>query len=367
MKADVKKKFGNGENYKMIKEAKILNVVKKDVRLFILAGILSIIISFLNISLINFERKISDTILTMNRNLFREIVFIVVVIVVLKIFLEYIKSYTFGRFAEKTLANLRIVIGEKLLKVPIEYIENNSTGDFISRLSNDLSLIQNFIGGSLNDLLYHPVTFIMGVILALNISWKLTLFCFTVIPIILFLSVIISSPIEKFTQKQQDAFGDVNTLAQDSISGIAVIKSFNLQKEIHNRFVKELQKAFKEGLRSARYEVVLEPIKMMLQIGPFLLMFFYGGSLVLKGEMTVGGILAFIELLNVFLASVNVFPNIISNYRKAKAAGERIEEILNQEEESFGEIEEGIKDYPYAVEFENVSFSYNGNMVIRKY
>jgi len=146
MKADVKKKFGNGENYKMIKEAKILNVVKKDVRLFILAGILSIIISFLNISLINFERKISDAILTMNRNLFREIVFIVVVIVVLKIFLEYIKSYTFGRFAEKTLANLRIVIGEKLLKVPIEYIENNSTGDFISRLSNDLSLIQNFIG-----------------------------------------------------------------------------------------------------------------------------------------------------------------------------------------------------------------------------
>jgi ABC-type bacteriocin/lantibiotic exporter with double-glycine peptidase domain len=128
----------------------------------------------------------------------------------------------------------------------------------------------------------------------------LTLFCFTIIPISIILALIISKPVEKYTKRQQEALSDVNSVAQDAISGITIVKAFNLEKILFNKYRKELVKSFKSGLISARFETLSEPIKIMIQIIPFVLMFFYGGNLVLKGELTLGGIIAFIELMNIF-------------------------------------------------------------------
>jgi ABC-type multidrug transport system fused ATPase/permease subunit len=243
-------------------------------------------------------------------------------------------------------------------------LKKNTTGDYISRLSNDLSLIQGFLSSSLNDLLYHPITFILGIILAISINLKLTLFCFAIIPISIILALIISKPVEKYTKRQQEALSDVNSVVQDAISGITIVKAFNLEKELFNKYRKELVKSFKSGLTSARFETLSEPIKIMIQIIPFVLMFFYGGNLVLKGELTLGGIIAFIELMNIFLAPMNVLPNIINSYRKAKSSSERIEELLNQENEKGGYVKEEKKS-DYDIEFEDVYFSYEEEEIIK--
>jgi len=285
-------------------------------------------------------------------------------IMLAKIFLEYFKAYLLGKFSENVLRDIRNDIGKKLINMNISYIEKNTTGDYISRLSNDLSLIQGFLSNSLNDLLYHPITFILGIILAISINWKLTLLCFAIIPISIILALIISKPVEKYTKRQQEALSDVNSVAQDSISGITLVKVFNLEKELLNKYEKELIKSFKSGLNSARFEVLSEPIKIMIQIIPFVLMFFYGGNLVLKGELTLGGIIAFIELINVFLAPMNVLPNVINSYRKAKSSSERIEELLNQEDEKGRDVKEE-KVSNYDIEFENIYFSYDEKEILK--
>jgi ABC-type multidrug transport system fused ATPase/permease subunit len=225
-------------------------------------------------------------------------------------------------------------------------------------------LFKVFLSSSLNDLLYHPITFILGIILAISINLKLTLFCFAIIPISIILALIISKPVEKYTKRQQEALSDVNSVAQDAISGITIVKAFNLEKELFNKYRKELVKSFKSGLTSARFETLSEPIKIMIQIIPFVLMFFYGGNLVLKGELTLGGIIAFIELMNIFLAPMNVLPNIINSYRKAKSSSERIEELLNQEDEKGGYVKDEKKS-DYDIEFEDVYFSYEEKEIIK--
>jgi len=348
------------------KKNNILQIVKRDVSLLILVALLSVIVSFINISFINFEKNLTDAVLAKNRDLFMKIFWTVMIIVLIKIFLEYIKAYFYGKFSEKTLLNIRTEIARKLNFASYDYIEKNTTGDFISRISNDLSLIQSFIGGSLNDIIYQPIVFLIGLFLALSISWKLTLFCFTVIPICIIGSVLISKPVEKFTRAQQEAFGDVNAISQDVISGINILKAFNLEKELYSKFLNELKKAFKEGLKSAKFEVLIEPLKVVLQISPFIFLFLYGGRLVIRDEITFGGIIAFINLLNVFLAPVSVLPNVINSYRKAKAAAGRIEEILNQPDELRGVVKDEDKNCVFAVEFENVSFSYDGERDVLK-
>ncbi len=338
----------------------IFKIIKGNFPLFIVISLLSITLAFINTSLIYLEKNIADSILEKNREMFTRVFFLVIGIMFIKIFLEYIKSYSFGKFTEKNLMNLRLKIADKLNKIKLSYIEKNTTGDFVSAISNDLSLIQNFLGSSLNDILYQPVGFVLGLILAFIINWKLTLFSFAVIPLCFLGAILISRPIERFTKRQQDAFGYVNTIFQDTLSGVYIVKSFNLKEEISKIFNYELKKAFREGIKSIKFEALLDPIKGTIQIGPFLLMFLYGGDLVIKGEITFGDIIAFIEIMNVFLNPVNILPNILSNYQKAKAGLKRIEEVLSQGEEENGNVKVEEKNYPYAIEFQEVYFSYDG-------
>lgn len=344
----------------------IYSILRKNLSLLLSIILLSLMVAFINIYFRNMERYLIDFVLAKNLEGFKRVFLTVLLISIVRIFLEYVKAFNLGKFAEKYMNELRLDIGKKLTKVNLEFIEKRATGDFISNLSNDLSLIQNFLNSSLGDIFYQPFVFIFGVILAFQISWKLTLFTFVIIPICIYLSIIISKPVEKYTKKQQDEYGNVNTLVQDTLSGITVIKAFNLKSEMVSLFDEKIKRAFKEGLRSARFEVILDPMKEIISLSPFIMMFLFGGRLVISGEISVGGIMAFIGLINIFIAPMNVLPNIINSYRKAKAALERIWEILSTEEERSGIINEYDPDCPYVVEFENVSFSYDGADYILK-
>lgn len=335
--------------------------------ILVISVLLSILAAFMNIYLIYLEKNLTDAILSYEKKLFSNILTIIVLILISKIFFEYAKAYFIGKFTERYMLNLRLKIGKKLSNTNnIEFIEKKTSGDFISNLTNDLSLIQNFVGGALGDILYQPFVFVLGFLLAIYINWKLTVFSLSVIPFLLFGAVNVSKPVEKITKRQQDVLGDVNKIAQDTFSGINIVKAFNIRNEFINLYMKELKKAFKESLKSAKFEALLDPVKGIMQISPFLLMFFYGGELVIRGEMSVGGIVAFIELMNIFLAPMNVLPNVLNSYRKAKGAMLRLKEIFRIEEEKLGVVKSENKDSLYAVEFEDVSFSYENRSEVLK-
>ncbi len=349
-----------------MKKGIIYLFLRKNLILLLFALLFSLIIAFINIYFRDMERYLVDFVIAKNFVGFKKVFLTVLLISVIRIFLEYVKAFNLGKLAERYINGLRLEIGKKLTKVNLEFIEKRATGDFISNLSNDLSLVQNFLNSSLGDIFYQPFVFIFGVILALKISWKLTLFTFVIIPICIYLSIIITKPVEKYTKRQQDEYGNVNTVVQDALSGMAVVKAFNLRSEIINLFNDKIRKAFKEGLKSARFEVFLDPLKEIISLSPFIMMFLFGGRLVISGEMSIGGIIAFIGLINVFIAPMNVLPNIINSYKKAKAALERVYEVLSAGEEKSGIISKYDLVYPYAVEFDNVSFSYDGVNYILK-
>jgi len=337
----------------------VLNIVKKNFHLLFLTAFLSIVVSFINVLMIKFVKELADAAVLKSKELFIKIFFGVLVVVGAKIPIEYIKAFLLGKVSEKSLADLKVEIGKRLIFSPISYIEKNATGDFISRLTSDLSLIQNFISGALNDLLYHPVVFIIGTIYAFTLNWKMTLICFAIIPVTIAVALFISKPVEKYTKRQQDLYGEVNTISQEVISGIAIIKSFLLKKHFYEKFKLSLDKSFLAGLKSAKIEVLLEPVKAVIKIGPVLTVFFVGGVMVIKGNLTFGGLIAFIELMNIFLAPMNILPNIINSYRKAKAASERVNEILELSPEPRGSVRNEKNDCDYAIEFEDVWFWYD--------
>ncbi|MEZ0536442.1 ABC transporter ATP-binding protein [Caldicellulosiruptoraceae bacterium PP1] len=337
----------------------IYPTIKRNIKWLILSALTSLILSIINVISISFEKRSVDIVLNYNKSGFYRVILILVILLLIRVPLEYLKTFLLGNFSERSIFDLKNKLAEHLNKLPIRYIEKNTTGDFLSNLNNDLSLIQSFLQNSLNDLIYQPFVFLLGFIYALTVSWKLTLFCFLGIPPILLLTILISKPIEKWTKKQQDTLGSLTSLVQDAISGIAVVKSFNLTKRFYEKFDKEQKNVFSSGMKSIKYMILIDPFKFIMNIMPFFLMFLIGGLLVVKGEMTFGGLIAFIELMNIFTYPLTAIPNILSSYRQANAASNRIINILNEptERENGNEFQSVSTDID--IEFEEVYFSYD--------
>ncbi|ADQ47163.1 ABC transporter related protein [Caldicellulosiruptor kronotskyensis 2002] len=347
---------------RFIQFSEVFKIIKKNFYLLITVALLSIAASLINISLIQIEKSLVDAGVKKDFNLFISILKIALIVISIKIPLEYIKAYVHGKFSEKSLKDLREEISKKLIVSEINLIEKNTTGDFISRLTSDLSIINGFLTQSLNDILYHPVVFVIGIVYGILVSWQMTLFCFAVIPIVILAALYISKPVEKFTKRQQDLVGETNTTVQDVVTGALLIKAFLLEAHIFKTFKSGLEKVFHQGLKIAKISAILETVKGVIQVAPSILLFLFGGYMVIKNKLTFGGLIAFAELMNIFLAPMHILPNVINNYRKTKAAALRINEILLHPNEMSGDLNQSKDDYDYAVEFENVIFSYDRSM-----
>ncbi|ADQ08062.1 ABC transporter related protein [Caldicellulosiruptor hydrothermalis 108] len=342
--------------------SEVFKIIKKNFYLIITVALLSIGASLINISLIQIEKSLVDAGVKKDFNLFISTLKIALIVISIKIPLEYIKAYLHGKFSEKSLKDLREEVSKKLIVSEINLIEKNTTGDFISRLSSDLSIINGFLTQSLNDILYHPIVFTIGIVYGILVSWQMTLFCFAIIPLVILAAVYISKPVEKFTKKQQDLVGETNTTVQDVVTGALLIKAFSLEAHIYKTFKLGLEKVFRQGLKIAKISAILNTVKGLIQIAPSILLFLFGGYMVIKNKLTFGGLIAFAELMNIFLAPMHILPNAINNYRKTKAAASRISEILLHPDEMSGDLNQSKDDSDYAVEFENVVFSYDTSM-----
>lgn len=342
----------------------VWKIIKKNLPLLVVVAILSITISFINIYLISIEKRLTDVVVDRNLSLFKQILFISFAIILIKIPLEYIKSYLHGKFTERSLVDLRNEVAKKLTFANIKHIEKNSTGDFISRLTSDISIVQMFLSSSLGDILYHPIVFTIGLMYGIMLSWQMTLFSFTVIPVVIIAALFLSKPVERFTKKQQELIGKGNEVTQDALSEIVITKSYLLEGHLFQRFKMYLEKAFDVGLKTARISALLESAKIILHVAPQILLVLFGGYMVIMDRLTFGGLIAFMELMNIFLSPLNVLPNIINGYRKAVAALERINEIFLYPDEKLGEKKEIRESCENVIEFENVTFSYDSERPI---
>ncbi len=137
-------------------------------------------------------------------------------------------NYFKGRFAEYALFDLRERTAKHIGKLSIPCIDKHHSGELISSLTNDIVVVQNFLQNNLGNILVEPMLFIISLFYLCSISWNLTLFSVSIAPILMFLVMKMSKPIERLTGEQQGFLSEVNTTAQDSISGLDVVKSFNL-------------------------------------------------------------------------------------------------------------------------------------------
>jgi subfamily B ATP-binding cassette protein MsbA len=264
--------------------------------------------------------------------------------------------------------NIRQALFNRLVSLNVRYFHGQRKGDLISVVSNDVTEIENSVVSTLQVIFREPLMLLGYVILLFVISVKLTLFSFLVLPVSAFIISSISRRLKKDSKKGQELLGNILSIIEETIGGIRIIKAFNAQESVKNKFEKQ-NHAYRQTLKAIwNRKELASPLSEFLGVSMIVGIILYGGMLVLKGESELSGsaFITYIILYSQVLAPAKSITSAVTNIQRGLAAAERVFDIL-QTDNPIQEAKEPIplKEFKSSLEYKQVSFSYGQEKVLK--
>ena len=259
-------------------------------------------------------------------------------------------------------ADLRQVLFAKVQSLSFGNLDDLETGQLITRLTNDVTQVQQVVGMMLRIMVRAPLMLLGSLVMAILTSPRLALLFLVLIPIVLGALVWVVSKATPMFRQVQRRLDDLNTVMQENLAGVRVIKAFVRGEHEVARFGEANERLMSQTIQAGRTVAVSMPFMMLaLNMGVVGVLWF-GGMQVSSGTMRVGEVIAFINYLTVTLMSLVMVSMLIMMTARAQASADRILEVLDSEPK--------VQDRPQAravvapqgrVAFEDVTFSYDGN------
>ncbi len=276
-------------------------------------------------------RHLFDAILVPDRQEFYTLLIYWLVASIAGIPLGFLRTRALGWFSEHTLSEIRQRVAERLNGLPVGYIEERHSGDFLSVINADLTKVKTLTGSSLLDLFSQVCRAIAALVYIIFISWQLTLVSLLATPLVFIILSSLSAPIAKRTNEMQEQIGAVNSVAQDGLNGLPISKSFNLVRILDERFKQANQWVVYKGVAIARLRSGVDILSTVVGFTPFLIAFGYGGYLAISGSITFGAIFAFINLLNFVVNPLGNIPRLVASISESTGAAQRIFQVLDRD------------------------------------
>jgi ATP-binding cassette, subfamily B, multidrug efflux pump len=271
----------------------------------------------------------------------------------------YIQGYIMAGITQKTIFSLRRDVSSKLDRLPMRYFDQNTHGEILSKVTNDIDTISNTLQQSLTQIIMSIVTVVGIVVMMLTISFWLTLITFLTLP----LSALITAFIAKFSQREfkinQEQLGKLNSHVEEMYSGHKVIKSLNQEQPSIAKFEVINRKLYRASWRSQFISGVIMPLLFFVSNIGYVGVAVVGGLLTSGGLLSIGSIQAFMQYSRAFNQPITDIAGIFNTLQSTAAAAERVFLLLDEEEE-IKEVENAktLDNVEGAVKFENVFFSY---------
>lgn len=267
-----------------------------------------------------------------------------------------LRYYFFTIAGEKTVKRLRARLFHQIIGQEVTFFDKQKTGELLGRLSSDTAVLQNALSVNISMLMRSLVQALGALLMLFLTSSKLTLFILLIIPPMGFIAARFGKKVKAISRRSQDALALSSGVAEESIGTVRTVKSFSQENFEENRYNDRLEKSFL--LSKEKIKVIARFTNTVTLIGFACLVFivWYGGRLVISGELTVGTLTSFLLYVITVAFSVGMLGSLWTDFMSAVGASERIFELLDKpiEERSDGvaKITEG------KVEFKDVYFSY---------
>lgn len=276
-------------------------------------------------------------------------------------FVSFFRIKLFVEVTEKALADLRRDTYFKMITLPMNFFANRRVGELNSRLSADLSQIQDTITTSFAEIIRQTILLIGGISFLIYTSIQLTLFNLSILPIIVCCGVFFGKKLRFISRSAQDKLAESNTIVEETLQGINNVKAFVNESYEADRYDKSLRDVVKIALKGATYRGSFASFIIFCLFGAILGVMWYGAYLVEQGSFDVSSLLAYM-LYSLFVgAAMGTFPDLYANIQKAVGASERVLEILEEKTEDISidpeknKVKHLIKGN---LSFNNVIFAY---------
>jgi ATP-binding cassette, subfamily B, bacterial MsbA len=272
---------------------------------------------------------------------------------------SYAQNYLVNYVGSKMILNMRNELYAHITGLSMKFFNNNKMGVLISRITNDVGMIQGALANFLGNVVGAVLTIggLVGMLFYLN--WKFALISIAVFPVAILPVVKFSKKIKSAATSVQAKMGEITSILNETFNGIRIVKAFGMEKYERKRFEEELNRYFADTMRGTRAYIMSSPLMETIGAIGIALLVFVAGSAVIGGQMTSGTFFAFIGGLIALYPQVKKLNDMNNVVQQALAAAERVFAVLDTAPEiTDAPGAKDIRDFSREIEFKDVSFSY---------
>jgi ABC-type multidrug transport system fused ATPase/permease subunit len=297
-----------------------------------------------------------------NKNLDRanEIAVGLMVILTLQAIFSFFRISLFVNFTENSLSNIRFALYENLVKLPMSFYSQKRVGELNSRISADISQLQDTFTTTIAEFLRQFILIIGGFVILGNISPKLTLMMLAIVPVVAVAAVIFGRFIRKYGKKTQDKVAESQVIVEETLQGISNVKAFANEWYEIQRYKNKIKEIVKIAIKGGQYRGYFASFIILCLFGCVVAVVWYGITLTIKGEVEgVGDLISFVLYTTFIGASFGGIAEMYAQIQKAVGATERVFELLEETpEEINANPHASIEKIKGNVAFKNVAFHY---------
>ena len=280
--------------------------------------------------------------------------------------LNYLERILMEWVAQRVIYDLRNSIYNHLQSLSFSFYDKAQTGQLMSRATADVETLRRFMSFGILRLVSTVLTMLVVLVLLLQMHWRLTIVAMSTMPLLILVVWQFAVKVRPRYRVIQQQMGHITTVLQEAISGVRVVRAFAQEEREIERFQKENWKYLELNITTLRLWAFYFPLMTFLGGLGSTVVLWYGGRLVISGQLTMGQMLAFQTLLMQLLQPIRMIGWLVNMATQASAAGQRVFEILDTKSEVTEKPNaKELTNVTGRVRFENVSFSYDGgNMVL---
>jgi len=285
---------------------------------------------------------------------------ILIIVFLVNAVFSYFRIYLFAVVTQKTLALLRQTTYNHLIKLPMSFFSSRRVGELNSRISADISLLQDTFTTTLAQFVRQVITIVGGITLLTIISPRLTVFMLALIPVVAIVARIFGTFIRKLSKDAQTIVAESNTIVEETLQAIASVKAFANEAFEIFRYKKKTDEVIEVSLKSARWRGLFVSFIVFALFGSIIGVIWYGVYLINQGAgLSTGDLLKFV-LYSVFIGgSISGVADLYSDIQRSIGATENLLDILDETTEPLSLKEsDKAEDFMGQVSFQKVSFSY---------
>ena len=291
----------------------------------------------------------------------------IIITIFLKNLFLYLSYYFLAPIRNAVTRKYSRLLYEKILQLPISYFTEQRKGDILSRSSNDITELENSVIGALEGLIKEPLNILGILIFLFIISVKLTLFVFLLLPLAGLIVGRIGRSLKKHTNKAQAKWGEILSQMEETLTGLRIIKAFNAESRVKKQFFNLVDEIFNIKNKILNRRDLASPVSETLGVIILCSVLWFGGKLVLSGEILSGSsFIAYVALFSQIINPSKALSQAAYNVTRGNATLDRLNEILEaplQVEEAAQPLK--IKSFNESIEFKNVQFFYQDTAILK--